>query len=430
MPTLITDQLPASALLGQQHQVITPFIPQGHLPIPLLAGHQLTFQLIPRDEVITAIRLRFGTYCRHNDSHLTLILQAQQQCELHFHASYLPDNDSIDLILPLPYPCFSEQPITLTIYSADATPEQAVALWCSPKLPSFSNQLTLEPLHFPLPNDSNSQPTISIIIPVFNKALYTYNCLLSLQACDAHLTPEIIIVDNASTDETRELLSKLQGSVKIITNPENQGFVQACRQGAAAATGELLLFLNNDTQVTPGWLTSLVEQITADPDIGIVGSKLIYPDGHLQEAGGIIFNDASGYNYGRHQDPSDPRYLFPRPVDYCSGASLMIKRNLWQQLGGFDLRFAPAYYEDTDLCFSARQAGYQVIYCPDSQVVHYEGITAGTDINSGYKAYQQINHQHFLEKWQSVLNSQHLSPQTDPDLAARRLITSSQITDD
>ncbi|MBF0099628.1 MAG: glycosyltransferase [Desulfobacterales bacterium] len=285
-------------------------------------------------------------------------------------------------------------------------------------LPEFVKKIDLATLHF---NPFDEPVRVSIVIPVFNKALYTFNCLLALQHCDQHIRQEMIIVNNASTDETQAMVESLRNaSVYVIHNSVNQGFVMACRQGAQVASGEFILFLNNDTQVMDGWLDSMLAIMDNDPEVGIVGSKLIYPDGRLQEAGGIIFNDGSGWNYGRLQSPDDPYYNKSRVVDYCSGASLMIRKHLWEQLGGFDLQLAPAYYEDTDLCFATRQAGYKVVYCHESKVVHHEGITAGTDITTGYKAFQEINKHKFIAKWKEVLTS-HYKPGTSPHKAARRL---------
>lgn len=415
---IITDKLPAIALLDENNQPITSFIPQGNIPVPLTKTQSIHFQLLPFKQSISKIRLRFATYCRINQCHITLELQAQTQCLLQFNACYLTDNEYIDLALPLPQPCTPQTPVTLTISSQDATENDVVALWCSKMLPPFVDTLDFQPIHF----TADKTPRVSIVIPVFNKALYTYNCLLTLHRYDSDLSKEIIIINNASTDETRKLLEQLQGAVKIVDNTENLGFVEACCQGATLAEGEFILFLNNDTQVTEHWLTSLVNVMDNDPHVGITGSKLIYPDGRLQEAGGIIFNDASGWNYGRFFDPTNPEFDFSRAVDYCSGASLMIRKTLWEMLGGFDKRYAPAYYEDTDLCFAARQAGYKVMYCHDSEVVHHEGITAGTDLNSGYKAFQTINHAKFREKWQTVLTT-HFPAGTAPAQAARRLLT-------
>jgi hypothetical protein len=167
-----------------------------------------------------------------------------------------------------------------------------------------------------------------------------------------------------------------------------------------------VLFLNNDTVVTAGWLDALVCCIETAPDAGLVGAKLVYPDGRLQEAGGIVFDDASGWNYGRFEDPTDPRYSFRREVDYCSGAAILLRRDLFERLGRFDARYAPAYYEDTDLAFAVRAAGLKVYVEPASVVVHFEGITSGTDTASGTKRYQVVNREKFLDKWKDALARQ------------------------
>src|SRR5438128_1066088 len=167
--------------------------------------------------------------------------------------------------------------------------------------------------------------------------------------------------------------------------------------------GKYLVFLNNDTLVRDGWLTALVDTFAEDPYAGIVGAKLIYPDGRLQEAGGVIWRDASGWNYGKFDDPAKPEYNYLREVDYCSAAALMIPKSLFQSVGGFDPRYAPAYYEDTDLAFKVRQAGYKVLYQPLSEVIHYEGATGGTDITTGTKKYQYINRSTFAKTWAAEL---------------------------
>jgi O-antigen biosynthesis protein len=248
-------------------------------------------------------------------------------------------------------------------------------------------------------------PKASIVIPVYNKFPYTLACLQSIAQHGAAIGFEVIVVDDCSSDETREGLSQITG-IQAIHNEQNLGFIGACNAGAAAANGEYLVFLNNDTQVTQGWLDALIGTFEQHRNVGLVGAKLVYPDGRLQEAGGIVFSDASGWNYGRFADPRDPAYNYVREVDYCSGAAIAITRTLFNARGGFDTRYAPAYYEDTDLAFQVREAGLRVIYQPASVVIHFEGITSGTDTATGTKRYQVINQQKFAERWQEVLPKQ------------------------
>ncbi|MFK7977657.1 MAG: glycosyltransferase, partial [Halioglobus sp.] len=158
---------------------------------------------------------------------------------------------------------------------------------------------------------------------------------------------------------------------------------------------------------SPGWLEAMLEPFSED-STGIVGAKLVYPDGRLQEAGGIIWADGTGCNYGHGDDPDLPQYNYRKPVDYCSGACLLIRKALWDELGGFDVRYAPAYYEDTDLCFATRALNYKVIYQPNARIIHFGGASAGKETTSGYKRFQDINQHKFVEKWESVLAESHV----------------------
>lgn len=249
-------------------------------------------------------------------------------------------------------------------------------------------------------------PTVSIVIPVFNQIHYTYACLVSILEYTADVTYEVIIADDVSSDATAEL-SQFTENLVICRNETNQGFLRNCNQAARAARGRYVMFLNNDTQVTPGWLSSLVRLIDSDRSIGMVGSKLVYPDGRLQEAGGIIWSDGSGWNYGRLDDPEKPEYNYVKDVDYISGAAILLPLDLWKQIGGFDERFAPAYCEDSDLAFEVRKAGYRVVYQPLSRVIHYEGISNGTDVEgTGLKRYQVENSRKLKEKWADEFGSQ------------------------
>ena len=223
-------------------------------------------------------------------------------------------------------------------------------------------------------------PLVSIVIPVYNQVHYTYACLLSILENTKDVPYEVIIADDVSTDATKEL-SRYVENVVICRNETNQGFLRNCNHAAKEARGAYVMFLNNDTQVTPGWLSSLVTLIESDPSIGMVGSKLVYPDGRLQEAGGIIWSDGSGWNYGRLDDPDKAEYNYVKDVDYISGAAILLSVKLWNQIGGFDDRFAPAYCEDSDLAFEVRKAGYRVVYQPLSKVIHFEGVSNGTDVN-------------------------------------------------
>ena len=189
------------------------------------------------------------------------------------------------------------------------------------------------------------------VIPVYNKIDYSVACLRSIAAQSRSR--------GVRGDRRRRCIERRDAETRlgeidgihVLRNASNLGFVGSCNAGAAIANGEFLYFLNNDTVVTAGWLDALLRCFDEEADAGLVGAKLVYPDGRLQEAGGIVFRDGSGWNYGRFDDPADPRYNFRREADYCSGAAILIRRDLFERLGGFDSRYAPAYYEDTDLAF-------------------------------------------------------------------------------
>ncbi|MDD5328815.1 MAG: glycosyltransferase [Sulfuricella sp.] len=273
-------------------------------------------------------------------------------------------------------------------------------------------------LSIPLAFPSMENPEISIIIPVYNQVGYTHRCLASIQASSGRYNFEIIVVDDCSSDATREVMQQAK-NLRLVTNEHNLGFILSCNKGAALARGKYLLFLNNDTYVLPGWMDELRGTFDLFPEAGLVGSKLLFPNGVLQEAGGIIWSDASGWNFGRNDDPESPKYCYLREVDYCSGASIMVPKQLFQDLGGFDARFVPAYFEDADLAFAMRSAGYKVFCQPLSQVVHFEGVSSGTDTSKGVKAYQVTNRQKFLAKWGAEL-SQHRLPGHDAEQEKER----------
>ncbi|MDO1527647.1 glycosyltransferase [Fulvimonas sp. R45] len=266
----------------------------------------------------------------------------------------------------------------------------------------------LEPLDAPfvpfaLPGAG--QPRVSVIIPVHGKLPYTLACLRSIARHGAQAPFEVIVVDDASPDDSATALARIDG-LRLLRNERNLGFVGSCNAGAAAARGDFLLFLNNDTQVMPGWLDRLLDCFAEEPGCGLAGSRLAYPDGRLQEAGGIVYADGGAWNYGRFEDRDDPLFLYRRDADYVSGASMMIEAALFRQVGGFDTRYAPAYCEDMDLAFAVRAAGRRVIYQPASLVVHCEGVSSGLDPFAGVKQYQAINRAKFVEKWHAALQRQ------------------------
>jgi len=184
---------------------------------------------------------------------------------------------------------------------------------------------------------ASDAPRASIVIPVYNQFAHTLACLRAIAAHPPHAAIEVIVVDDGSSDDTQLCLQQV-GGLGYLRRPHNGGFIAACNDGAALARGEYLVFLNNDTLPQPGWLDRLLATFDQHPGTGLVGAQLVYPDGRLQEAGGVVFADGNASNYGRFESPNHPRYGFVREADYCSGAAIAVLRELFGRLGGFDRR--------------------------------------------------------------------------------------------
>ena len=253
---------------------------------------------------------------------------------------------------------------------------------------------------FQVPCSKN--PLVSVVIPVYNQFEYTYWCVRSIVDTTKNIDYEIIIADDCSTDTTVNIHQYLPG-VRVVRNHKNLRFTLNCNNAVNHAKGKYVALLNNDTIVEEGWMSSLLDVLEKDPEVGLVGSKMIYPDGVLQEAGCVVWQDGSAWNIGKGLNPNLPEFNYLKEVDYVSGASFMFPKALWDRLSGFDERYAPSYCEDSDLAFQMRYHGYKVMYQPKSEVVHFEGISNGKALKTSLKAYQLTNTRKFYEKWRDVL---------------------------
>lgn len=262
----------------------------------------------------------------------------------------------------------------------------------------------------------SSSPVVSILLVLYNQAGLTYRCLTAL-AEERSVTFETLIVDNASEDATALLLDRIEGA-QIIRNHENEGFLLACNRAAKAASGEYLLFLNNDAVLLPGALSAAVTRMRNTPDAGAVGGKILLWSGKLQEAGSIIWQDGSCSGYGRGEDPDDSIFSHVRDVDYCSGAFLLTRRALFASMGQFDVDYIPAYYEESDYCARLWQAGYRVIYDPAVCIRHFEFASSDAKSDRAF-ALQKKNRSVFISKQPAFLQSQ-LTPSASNVLFARQ----------
>ena len=285
--------------------------------------------------------------------------------------------------------------------------------------PTSSTDSTSVP---PIP--TSEAPLISIIVPVHDAINDVLACLRSIAAHPPRAGFEVIIANDASDPAEFSPIRQVAG-IRILDGDTNQGFLFTCNDAVAQANGAYVWLLNSDTEIGPDSADALLRTFDDFPDAAAAGSKLVYPDGTLQEAGGIVWNDASAWNYGRGGDQRDSEYNYARRADYVSAASLMIDRSVWNELGGFDAEFAPAYYEDTDLCLRIALVGKSVIYQSGSVVIHHEGKSYGTDVTQEGKHHQVLNHETFLRKWGDVLSTRRangVEPERERERSVERRV--------
>jgi O-antigen biosynthesis protein len=242
-----------------------------------------------------------------------------------------------------------------------------------------------------------NRPAASVIIPVFNRVNYTYRCLKALSRHATDLRFEVVIVDNGSSDGTADLLASLSGDVRVITNPRNLGFARASNQGAKAARGRYLVFLNNDTEPQPGWLEAMVQAREQNPKVRIVGCKLLYPDGGGIQHAGVVFNNRGEPHHIFRKLPADHHAV--NQTEYfqaVTAACMLIDRAGFMELGLFDEGYVNGF-EDVDLCLKAGQKGWKVLYTPKAVVLHYESLSAGR------KQHEVDNYQRLMERWKDKI---------------------------
>lgn len=277
--------------------------------------------------------------------------------------------------------------------------------------------------------DPNKPVDVSIIVPVFNQWHLTRACLNSILAtCDDSIHYELILADDCSTDETR-FASDYYQNLQIIKPHQNLGFLKNCNHAAQKARGRYLVLLNNDTIVLPNWLQALYNTLETDKTAAIAGSKMLFPNGKIQEAGVSLCRDGAVCGIGVRHHRFTPIFNIARETDYISGCSLMVRKLFWDEVGGFDERYQPAYYEDSDLAMTARRLNWRVIYQPASEVIHYKHKTYAGYTQKNRRSLLKKNKAIFLEKWRAPLKEHlirmpwHLAmsqAERTPSLSARK----------
>ncbi len=250
-----------------------------------------------------------------------------------------------------------------------------------------------------------AEPVVSIVVPVHRDPQLSFTCLETIAQNTGGVAYEVIVVDDSGDDENGFLWDLVSG-VRVVRNEENAGYLRSVNRGAAEASGRFLVLLDNDTEVEPGWLEALLRRADSAPDVGAVAPALLYRDRSLQEAGSIVFRDGTRHRYGRGQDPDAPAFSFAREVDAASAACLLVRRDVFDDLGGLDERFDPMDGADLDLCFGVRAAGRRVMFEPRARVVHHEAASTATVDPEVRDRARESGRAALAEKWRDALERQ------------------------
>jgi GT2 family glycosyltransferase len=252
-----------------------------------------------------------------------------------------------------------------------------------------------------------------VVVVAWRNAPLLERCLAALGRESGRAVPfETVVVLNGALDEVVELVRHRVTGARVVDSRVNLGFGGGANRAAARTSTEYLVFLNDDTEVSDGWLEPLVETADAHPDAGAVGSRTLNAHGHLLEAGAVLWRNGSVWHVGRGLPGTTARYRYLRRVDYASGSSLLVRRATWDAVGGFDRTYFPGYYEDVDLCLSIARLRQCVLYEPGSVVRHNES----SSLDPRYKEFVAgRSRRRFCDKWQPQLDRFLAEPE---DMAA------------
>jgi GT2 family glycosyltransferase len=255
---------------------------------------------------------------------------------------------------------------------------------------ALSARINLPPAKF--------QPDVSFIIPVYNRIKFTLACIDSIARQETAYTYEIIVGDDASRDETASTIDLIP-SVRRIVHTRRLGFLLNCNSIGKHARGRYIAVLNNDVVLFPGWLDAMLGTLSESPEVGLLGSMLLFPDGVLQEAGCVVDTDGLTRRIGVADIPTRSEYQIRRDVPYCSAAAIILPTQLWNLLRGFDVAFAPGYYEDVDLAFRIRRHGLKVQVEPAAKAFHFCNTTFLALFRQEAERALASNRQIFLSRW-------------------------------
>lgn len=246
-------------------------------------------------------------------------------------------------------------------------------------------------------------PVASIIIPVVNNLKHNRECLESLFAHTADPAHEIVVVDNGSTDGSREYFQSLGDKIRLVSNEGRRTFAQSCNQGAREARGQYLVFLNNDTRVTENWLAPMLACFQHDPQIGLVANKQLFPgDGTVSHVGGAFTPFGSPEHLYQYFDPNLPFLNCDRELQWVTACCIAIQNSLFHEVGGFDEGFQNSF-EDVDLCFKVRSKGLKNFYCARSVIYHYGQATVGRG------DHEDSNRKRFFQRWEAFISRDMLN---------------------
>jgi GT2 family glycosyltransferase len=248
----------------------------------------------------------------------------------------------------------------------------------------------------------------SLVVVTWNALEWSRRCIESITA-NTGVPYELIVVDNASSDGTRDFLREQAGSATVILNDANLGFGVAANQGAARARAPVIVFVNSDVLVTPGGLEPLCRRLEDDSHTAVAGARILDLHGRLDHAGALLGHDGWTMHYGAGDDPEKPEYKQPRRVDYVTGACLAVRARAFHETGGFDPWFETAYFEDVDLCLRLAARGWNVMYEPASTVLHAGGASGTAE---GRARLVATNHPRFQQRWRHLLRSRPDAPLT------------------